>query len=238
MSGRDLFDLKIATALTTFLARRLARSAITLASCVLVLVGCTEKPLGEGQYRWEGINGFAIWPEDQPEDGLAACKQGHHDSWRQDPGAAAEEFVRSVLNWNDPPDLSDHEVLEDAPRAVFSLTDGSMPRDALGVVVHLRQLRGCWFVAAVWPREGDGGGDWDWIKDNDKWVLRATWDGREPINVEVGWGDIVKRVELEGGEKLEVAIPDPKMSGHILWFYDEPSDHTFGQPLSPPPKIP
>ena len=212
---------------------------IALACCVFVFVGCTEEPLGEGQYRWEGTGGFAIWPEDQPEDGLVACTQGHHDSWRRDPGAAAEEFVRTVLDWNEPPDhLSRHEVPEDAPRAVFSIQDGSMHRSSLGVVVHLRQLRGCWFVAAVWPREGDGGGDYDWIKKDGQWVLHASWDGREPINLEVGWGDTIERVVLERGDEIDLAIPDPEMSGHILWFYDEPSDHTFGQPLSPPPRIP
>ncbi len=220
-------------------ATRLARAVVAIASCVLAFLGCTEEPpLGEGHYRWEGIRGFAIWPEDQPEDGLAACEEADDDSWRRDPGTAAEEFVRSVLNWNDPPDLTDHEVPQDAPRAAFTITDGSMPDDALGVVVHLRQLRGCWFVAVVWPREGDAGGTYDWVKKGGDWVLRASWDGREPINLEVGWGDTIERVELERGDEVDLPIPDPEMSGHILWFYDEPSEHTFGQPLSPPPRMP
>lgn len=213
------------------------RALIALMSSTLLLVACSDKPLGEGHYRWEGIRGFAIWPEDQPEDALAWCEIAEGDPWWRDPGSTAEEFVRSKLNWNDPPDLSNHEVPDDAPRTVFSMTDGSMSRDALGVVVHLRQLRGCWFVAAVWPREGDAGGSYDWVKKDGGWVFRASYSGEE-INLEVGWGDTVERVELGAGEEVEIPIPDPKMSGHILWFHDEPSEHTFGQPLSPPPRIP
>ena len=34
-----------------------------------------------------------------------------------------------------------------------------------------------------------------------------------------------------------IPTPDPDLSGHILWFGDEPSESTFGQPLSPPPHV-
>ena len=160
-----------------------------LVNCLHVvarLCSYTEKPLGQSHYRWEGIHGFAIWPEDQPEDGLAACsRRVDEEPWRTDPGATAERFVRSVLNWQRPPDMSDHEVPEDAPRTPFSMTDRSMPDWALGVVIHLRQLRGCWFVAAVWPREGDVAGKHRWVKQQQGYVQRAAWSGHGPINLEV-----------------------------------------------------
>lgn len=202
-----------------------------------VMGGCDDEPLSEGHYRWEGIRGFAIWPEDHPEDALVACEQAD-EPWRTDPGTTALAFVRSQLNWRQPPDLADHGVPADAPRTVFSMADASMTDGSLGVVVHLRQLRGCWFVAAVWPREGDAGGSYDWIKKGDDWYLRTSWSGERPINVEVGWGNRTEVVQLERGERADFATPDPEMPGHILWFYDEPSEHTFGQPLSPPPRIP
>lgn len=56
--------------------------------------------------------------------------------------------------------------------------------------------------------------------------------------LEVGWGNTVQTFELGAGDEVEIATPDPEMSGHILWFPDEPSENTFGQPLSPPPRIP
>lgn len=210
-------------------------------ACMLFVVAtsCTEEPLGRGQYRWEGIHGFAIWPEDQPEDGLVACEQRtSQEPWRIDPGATAEKFVRSVLHWQHPPDLSNHEVREDAPRTAFSMTDGSMPDWALGVVIHLRQLRGCWFVAAVWPREGAIAGKYRWVKRRQGYALRAAWTGRDPVNLEVGWGETIRRERLRRKDSVTIPIPDPDSSGHVLWFYDSPSESTFGQPLSPPPLIP
>lgn len=205
----------------------------------LVAISCTEGPPGRSQYRWEGIHGFAIWPEDQPEDGLAACAQRtNQEAWRTDPGATADQFVRSVLKWQDPPNLSNHDVPEDAPRTTFSMTDGSMPDWALGVVIHLRQLRGCWFVAAVWPREGEIGGKYRWVKRHEGYALRAAWTGHDPVNLEVGWGGAIRREKLRAGDSVTIPIPDPDSSGHVLWFYDSPSESTFGQPLSPPPRIP
>lgn len=206
---------------------------------LLVVVSCAERPLGRGHYRWEGIHGFAIWPEDQPEDGLTACEQRiNQEPWRTDPGATAHKFVRSVLNWQRPPDTSNHDVPKDAPRTVFSMADGSMPARALGVVIHLRQLRGCWFVAAVWPREGEIAGTYRWVERDQRYALRASWRGHEPINLEVGWGKAIRREKLRPGDSLTVPIPDSDSSGHVLWFYDSPSENTFGQPLSPPPRIP
>jgi hypothetical protein len=205
------------------------------AAVLLSLVSCTrEAPLGRGHYRWEGIQGFAIWPEDHPEDGLAACEERADDqAWRTDPGATAQRFVRSVLNWQQPPDLGDEDVPVDAPRTAFSMTDGSMGEWALGVVVHLRQLRGCWFVAAVWPRENGIAADYRWIKRRNEPALRATWKGSRPINLEVGWGSDVERNRLRPGQSVAIPAPDPRRPGHILWFHAQPSEDTFGQPLSP-----
>jgi hypothetical protein len=113
-----------------------------------------------------------------------------------------------------------------------------MPDWALGVVVHLRQLRGCWFVAAVWPREGDIPSHYRWVKRGERYALRAKWEGSDPINLEVGWGETVEVKKLRKGESVTIAIPKVSLSGHILWFYDRPSEATFGQPLSPPPRTP
>lgn len=212
----------------------------SIASLLLILAAsCTDKPPGPGNYRWEGIHGFAIWPEDQPQEGLASCEQRvDQEPWRTDPGATAQKFVRSVLNWQHPPDLSGHGIREEAPRTAFSMIDDSMPDWALGVVVHLRRLRECWFVAAVWPREGDIAGRYRWVEQKEGYALRAAWSGDHPINLEVGWGQVaVRRVRLSRGESVMIPAPDPDLSGHILWFRNEPSESTFGQPLSPPPRI-
>jgi hypothetical protein len=206
---------------------------------LFVGVACSEKPLGRGHYRWEGIRGFAIWPEDRPRDGLSACAERvDEESWRTDPGATAEKFVRSVLDWKRPPDMRDDEVRKDAPRTAFSMIEESMPDWALGVVIHLRQLRGCWFVAAVWPREGDTVGEYRWVRRRHGYALQAAWGGRSPINLEVGWGEEIHRKRLRRGDSVTIPIPNADSSGHILWFYDNPSELTFGQPLSPPPRIP
>ena len=134
-----------------------------------------------GRHPW-----FAIWPEDQPKDGQASCeKRVDQEPWRTDPGATAQEFVRSVLNWQRPPVLSNHGIREEAPRTAFAMIDGSMPDWALGVVVHLRRLGECWFVAAVWPREGDIAGRYRWVEQKEGFALRAAWSGDHPINLEV-----------------------------------------------------
>lgn len=210
-----------------------------LVAAGLVLLGGCDRPLAEGHYRWEGIHGFAIWPEDQPELASQACEiKRVYESWRGDPGETAERFVTEMLDWREPPDLSEHEVPEGAPRTAFSMTDGSMSRSALGVVVHLRQLRGCWFVARVIPREGDAGGQLEWVESTEGYALHATWEGERPINLEVGWGSEMHRVVMASGDTAEFEPPDPTMPGHYIWYYDEPSDLTFGQPLSPPPRFP
>jgi hypothetical protein len=209
----------------------LLASATALVACV----SCTgEASLGRGHYRWEGIQGFAIWPEDHPEDGLAACEERvDAQAWRRDPTATAERFARSVLNWRQPPDLGAENVPAGAPRTAFSMSDGSMPKWALGVVVHLRQLRGCWFVAAVWPRDGGIAAEYRWMKRRGEPALRATWKGSSAINLEVGWGDHVERKRLRRGQSVTIPAPDPRRPGHILWFHDDPSENTLGQPLSP-----
>jgi hypothetical protein len=212
-----------------------------LCVCFLLVAGaCTGDELGAGHYRWEGIRGFAIWPEDHPENGRQACEESlTEEPWRGDPGAAAEEFVTSVLGWQEPPDLSNHDVREDAPRTAFSMTDGQMRGGALGIVVHLRQLKGCWFVAAVLPREGDVGSDLRWVRSDGRYARRATYLGSGEMNFEVGWGDVVHREVLERGETVTIPVPDPELSGHVLWFPpDGPSEQTSGRPLSPPPRLP
>ena len=211
-----------------------------LGSLLLVAISCTGEELGAGHYRWEGIRGFAIWPEDLPENGRQACEEKlDEESWRGDPGATAEEFVTSVLGWQDPPDLSHHDVREGAPRTAFSMIDGQMPDWALGIVVHVRQLRGCWFVASVLPREGDVRSDLRWVKRGGRHALLARYSGSGEMNFEVGWGEVVHREVLKRGETVTIPVPDPELPGHFLWFPPGgPSEQTFGQPLSPPPQFP
>jgi hypothetical protein len=220
-------------------ARKLRVSTLALVALVAPIVACEDRSLGPGHYRWEGIRGFAIWPEDQPEAGLEACDGSvDEEPWRRQPGATAERFLRSVLHWSRPPQLDDGDVPEDAPRTAFSVIDGSMSDSALGVVVHLRRLRGCWFIAAVWPREGDIAARYRWVKRDEEYVLRASWRGEEPINLEVGWGERVRVTRLRKGDSVSIRTPDETLPGHVLWFPDRPSEGTFGQPLSPPPRIP
>jgi hypothetical protein len=207
---------------------------------LLIGVSCTQEELGPGHYRWEGIRGFAIWPEDRPEDGWSACEERiQEEPWRADPAATAHEFVSSVLGWRHPTDISESDVPEDAPRTAFSMGDGQMPNWALGIVVHLRQLKGCWFVASVLPREADVAAQADWVERDGRFVLRVEYSGSGSANLEVGWGDVVHSEVLRRGETVSIPVPDPESSGHILWYPEGgPSERTFGHPLSPPPRFP
>jgi hypothetical protein len=206
----------------------------------MATVACDGDELGAGHYRWEGIQGFAVWPEDSPEEGLAACESRLDvEPWRSAPSTTADRFLRTVLDWTQPTDLSGDEVPEEAPRTVFVVSDGEMPRSALGVAVHLRQLRGCWFVAKVQPREGDVAIDYRWVQRGDDFELRVTYSGSAPVKLQVGWGDNLHRATLEKGDTEAIPSPQPGRSGHVLVIPRRgPSEFTFGQPLSPPPRIP
>jgi hypothetical protein len=203
----------------------------------LGLVAC-ESSLAEGHFRWESIHGFAIWPEDHPEDGLAACKVYLDDEpWRADAAETAIEFLRTKLGWARPEGDTEIDYPEDAPRTGFTMTDASEKMD-LGVVVHVRQMRGCWFVATIQPREGYGAFNLRWMKDGDDYSLRVKSKESGPMNLEVGWGDEVVTERMKPGEALTIPTPDPEAPGHLLWYPDGPSENTTGHPLSPPPRIP
>jgi hypothetical protein len=220
--------------------RRERRLVAILILSAMTTVSCTDDDLGVGHYRWEGIRGFAVWPEDTPEAGLEACESRFDDeSWRKDPVTTADRFIRTVLGWRQPSDESQARVPEDAPRTAFVMSDGEMPRSALGIGLHLRQLRGCWFVAKVQPREGDVAIDYRWEGREGDFALRVTYSGMAPVNLEVGWGDNLHRASLEKGDTVVIPSPHPGRSGHVLVIPERgPSEFTFGQPLSPPPRIP
>jgi hypothetical protein len=207
---------------------------------VLTMVACNGDELGPGHNRWEGIRGFAVWPEDTPEAGLEACESRiDEEPWRGAPETTADRFVRTVLDWKQPDDLSDSQVPEDAPRTMFVMGDGEMPPGALGTAVHLRQLRGCWFVVTVEPREGEVGIDYKWEGQKSDFALRVTYRRLDPVKLEVGWDDTVHRATLEKGETVVFQSPHPGRSGHILLIpVMSPSEFSFGKPLSPPPRIP
>ena len=203
-------------------------------------VACDDDELGAGHYRWEGIRGFAAWPEDTPEAGLEACESRlDEESWRGSPETTALRFVRTVLGWEQPDDLSAEEVPEDAPRTMFVMGDGEMPSGALGAAIHLRQLRGCWFVVTVDPREGGPGIEWKWQGQEGDFALRVTSRRRDPVKLEVGWGDIVHQETLEKWETVVIPSPHPVRSGHMLAIpLTGPSEFSHARPLSPAPKTP
>lgn len=217
-----------------------ARRLIAVLALLSTAFSCNGDDLGAGHYRWEGIRGFAVWPEDAPEAGLEACESRLDvEPWRDDPIATADEFVRTVLDWKQPSDQSQAQVPEDAPRTVFVMSDAEMPGSALGVAVHLRQLRGCWFVAKVQPREGDVAIDYKWVGREGDFALRVAYSGSAPATLEVGWGRDLYRRSLKKGDTVEIQSPNPERSGHLLVFPERgPSEFTFGQPLSPAPRIP
>jgi hypothetical protein len=204
------------------------------------MVACTGDELGAGHYRWEGIRGFASWPEDTPEAGLDACESRlDEEPWRSSAETTAERFVRTVLGWKQPDDLSNSQVPEDAPRTMFVMGDGEMPRSALGAAIHLRQLRGCWFVVTVDPREGQPGIELKWEGEEGDFALRVRSRRPDPVKLEVGWGDIVHRETLEKRETAVVPSPRPVRSGHILAIpLKGPSEFSYARPLSPAPRIP
>jgi len=202
-------------------------------------VACDDDELGAGHYRWEGIRGFAAWPEDTPETALEACESRlDEEPWRGSPQTTADRFVRSVLGWEQPDDLSAEEVPEDAPRTMFVMSDDDMTRGALGIAIHLRQLRGCWFVVTVDPREEESGIEWKWQGQEGNYGLRVK-SRREAVKLEVGWGGTVHQETLEEGETAVIPSPHPARSGHIMAIpLMGPSEFSYARPLSPAPRIP
>lgn len=110
---------------------------------------------------------------------------------------------------------------------------------SLGVVVHLRQMRDCWFVAVVQPREDGIDPRYRWIRRSDGgYGIEARWDEETPINLEVGWRSAIFLERLSPGEVWTVPTPYPDEPGHVLWYYDDPAENVYGAPLSPPPRLP
>jgi hypothetical protein len=203
-------------------------------------LSCDEQsPPGPGNYKWEGIAGFAVWPEDHPIDGQRACNDHSGDqAWRTNPVATAREFVRTQLGWQQPVgfDGDQYRRLADAEgRTAVGGHDASMGADTLGVVIHVRRLGDCWFVAQIVPREGDVSARWKWIEKNGAPYLRVRYQGFDPITFQVGWADRVVEERMRKGQTVEIPAAGIDRPGHLLWIPDQPDENTYGGPLEAPP---
>ncbi len=121
---------------------------------------------------------------------------------------------------------------------MFVMGDDDMPGGALGIAIHLRQLRGCWFVVTVDPREEEAGIEWKWQGQEGNYGLRVK-SRRQPVKLEVGWGDIIHEETLEEGETVVIPSPHPVRSGHIMGIpLMGPSKFSYTRPLSPALRTP
>ena len=141
-------------------------------------------------------------------------------------------FVRLVLGW-DAPEIEKVDEREDSPRTVIMASDPSFPNWALGLVIHLRRLDDCWFVAVIQPREGDVGLDFDFSERNGRPAVAVTWKGDGPQFVEIGYGGVSERKMIEPGDTAIFYVARPDAVGHYVTFPPEPSEFSQGYPLEP-----
>lgn len=192
---------------------------------------CTEPPASA--YRWEGIDAFALWPEDDPELAQEACaRRPDEEEWRTTPETVAERFVRDVLGWKTP-DIGDVDEREESPRTVVIAFDKSFPRHALGLVMHMRRLDDCWFVAVIQPREGEVVIDLAFSPRNGRPAVSVTVDGSGSQVVEIGYGGESERRVIKEGEPAVFYVENTDSVGHYITYPLEPSEYSQGYPLEP-----
>jgi hypothetical protein len=213
---------------------RIRRASTTLLPLLLpfLVVACdTSESIPRSFYRLQGRPGFAIWPEDRPEDGREACRdRKDSEPWRTDPDAVAQRFVTTVLSWpqGDNDDQYDPDT-RGLPTKVMS--DPAMPQWALGIVLMMRRLDDCFFVAQVTPREDGGPAMISFAKGNGgAWVVRWLSEGLGVV--EFGYGRDVKRVTLGRGEEARIAVPSGDGLGHFLAYASkQPNENVIGHPI-------
>lgn len=211
-----------------------ARSTLVLFLFLPVVVGLACDPddsIPSSAYRLQGRPGFAIWPENQPEDALEACRDREgSESWRTDPDDVAQRFVTTVLSWPEGDEYDQYEA-DSGGLPTKTMVDPSMPRWSLGVSVLMRRLDDCFFVASVAPRDIDDPAVVTFVEQGrGAWVVK--WMGRGPGVVELGHGRDVRRVILDRGEQARFPIPDADELGHFLAYArDQPNELVVGRPL-------
>ena len=199
----------------------------------ITLVGCDSDPPASA-YRWEGIEAFALWPEDDPEIAQEACARREDDEeWRTTPEGVAETFVREVLGW-DQPDVEEVDEREESPRTAITAFDASFPRYALGLVIHLRRLDDCWFVAVIQPREGEVVLEFDYGERGGRPAVAVTREGGEgPRVIELGYAGESERKILAPDETAVFYVENTDSVGHYVTYPPEPSELSQGYPLEP-----
>ena len=203
---------------------------------LLVQVACdASDSIPRSFYQLQGRPGFAIWPEDRPEDGREACRdRKDSELWRTDPDAVAQRFVTTVLSW---PQGEKHDQYEPDTRGLPTKTmiDPTMPRWSLGIALMMRRLDDCFYVAQVTSRDGDAlPAMISFAKgDGGAWVVK--WLSEVPGVVEFGYGRDVKRVTLGRGEEARIAVPSGDALGHFLAYASkQPNDNIIGHPIGSP----
>ena len=210
---------------------------------VLLSAGsCEDRKAPESAYRWEGKKAFALWPEDDPDLAVDACAdRPPYEEWRTDPGEVAERFLREVLDWPRP-DVERVLAPEDAPQTALSAVDKSMRGYVLGVVMHLRRLDECWYVAVIQPREGGVPLGLKFTERDGEPVVEARWPDRSrlivesSVVVEIGYGGTSERKIMEPDSRVTFAVEEPDRVGHYIVFPSKaPSENSQGYPLEPHP---
>ncbi len=208
---------------------------IALGLTMIANVGCTSDSASApaSAYRWEGINAFALWPEDDPEVAQEACAERADDEeWRTTPEGVAEMFVRQVLGWGEP-EVPAVDERPDSSRTAIIASDRSFPDYALGLVIHLRQLDNCWFVAVIQPREGEVVLEFEYGERNGRPAVAVTSQSEAPRIVELGYGGISERKTVAPGKTVIFYVEDTDALGHYVTYPPAPSESSQGYPLEP-----
>jgi hypothetical protein len=155
-------------------------------------------------------NGFAVWPEDTVEEGMAACEDA--EPWRLDSVNTALRFAHDVLKYPEP--YVTLTIGDWAPQTIrYFVATRRVPSYELPMIVDVRQYHRCWFVVGAEPRE-------DGFPATVSFVYRS---GRPHLAIkstvdrtEVGYGSWERNVV--GGEQVVLDLPDlePAATGHVI----------------------
>jgi hypothetical protein len=212
---------------------RMRRVSTLILLLVLFLVGAAcdaADSIPRSFYQLQGRPGFAIWPEDRPEE----CRdRKDSESWRTDPDAVAQRFVTTVLSW---PQGEKYDQYDPDTRGLPTkvMSDPAMHPAALGIALMMRRLGDCFFVAQVTPRDEGGPAMISFAKGGGgAWVVRWLSEGHGVV--EFGYGRDVKRVTLGRGEEARIAVPSGDGLGHFLAYArKQPNENVIGHPIGSP----
>jgi hypothetical protein len=155
-------------------------------------------------------NGFAVWPEDTVEEGMAACEDAK--PWRLDSVDTALRFAQDVLKYPDP-----HVTLtigDWAPQTIrYFVNNHGVASDQLPMIIDVRKYDRCWFVVGATPREDGFAATVSFVYRSGRPHLAIQSTGEK---TEVGYGSWKR--SFGGSEQVLLDLPElgPAATGHVI----------------------